>query len=277
MKTAVIVTTFNRPAALARSLPQIVAAAREVGAPVLVVDDGSTDVGWTRRDEVRIHTPWSEYSDDDISAACVHNHPATLLRLPENRGLAGALNIGLSYWLADPSIQAISYFQDDVEVDPLCIAACNELMESVEGASTKYGTNHAVVTGHDAKEHRERGDEPRSPLRGIDFRGRFSCRATHMMLMRDSWAKLMPIPSRALGLPSKTIRDANRPNERGTGSGVDWWIVRDSPNHLPVLCIPGLVRTFAWRKEESTWDNQSIAGEDGPLHREAIKGWIDAR
>src|SRR6185436_13666813 len=122
MKTAVIVTTFNRPACLARSLPQIVAAAREVGAPVLVVDDGSE-----MTEEVPINGHFSGLAIRQPRIGL----GATWIWLPENRGLAGALNIGLSYWLADPSIQAISYFQDDVEVDPLCIAACNEAIQQM--------------------------------------------------------------------------------------------------------------------------------------------------
>jgi hypothetical protein len=270
MKTAVICTTFNRPAALARSLPQIVAAAREVGAPVLVVDDGSTDVGWTRANAIRKSRPWhaEEVFQDDIEDAC--EGIVTLLRLPENRGLAAALNIGLAYWLADPSIEAIHYFQDDVEVDPLCIAACNAVL-------TDFPKN--LVTGHDAKEHRERFDDKvfgfkcPMPSSEISIRMRNSCRATHMMATRESWLRVLPIPSRGLSLPGTRIMDG----KRGTGSGVDWWIVRDSPNHLPVLCIPGLVRSFAHKAQDSTWLNESIGGEEPPLSRDAIQEWLKSR
>src|SRR6185436_15013232 len=126
---------------------------------------------------------------------------------PENRGLAGALNIGLSYWLANPSIQAISYFQDDVEVDPLCIAACNEAIQQMGPADFERGM---VVTGHDAKEHRERWQLERyfgSSFSGIDMFKRGSCRATHMHAHIDAWKKVLPIPSRGLGLPGTRIMD----------------------------------------------------------------------
>jgi hypothetical protein len=263
MKTAVIVTTFNRPACLARSLPQIVAAAKEVDAPVLVVDDGSGEN--IERRGLPLHH--SIYAPDPEATV-------TFIDLPRNRGLAGALNIGLSYWLADPSIEVIHYFQDDVEVDPLAIAACNVALKLWPGC---------CVTGHDAKEHREPVDHHvlapwgGPETEGICLRRRESCRATHMSAEAHSWKLVMPIPSRALGLPSRTIRDAHHPERRGTGSGIDWWVVRDSPKKRSVLCIPGLVRTFAWKREDSTWDNEQVAGEDGPLHRDAIRGWVDAR
>ena len=245
MKTAVIVTTFNRPACLARSLPQIVAAAREVGAPVLVVHD----------------EPF--YRDKEIESVCGVPEVESLW-LPQNRGLAGALNIGLAYWLADPSIEAISYFQDDVSVDPLCIAACNEVLEVL---------GEFLVTGHDAKEHREKGTKDMTTRSGVNPSRRQSCRATHMMATRESWLRVLPIPSRGLGLPGTRIMDG----KRGTGSGVDWHIVRDSPNRLPVLCIPGLVRSFAHKATDSTWLNESIGGEEPVLSRDAIKGWVESR
>lgn len=271
MKSAVIVTTYNRPQCLARSLPQIIAAAKEVRAQVLVVDDGSQSPEYgPSLKEICIKTQCSEAGryvpEGDEYSSGIH-----LLEMPSNRGLAGALNIGLSYWLADPSIEAIHYFQDDVEVDPLAIAACSVLLNATKGA--------CVVTGHDAREHRERKDLPCHPDNcfGIYMRGRDSCRATHMAATRESWLRVLPIPSRGLGLPSKTIRDKAHPERRGTGSGVDWWVVRDSPNKLPVLCVPGLVRTFAWKREDSCWDNEQIAGEDAPLSRAAIQEWVNAR
>ena len=73
--TAILVTTYNRPEALARSLPQIVA----LGVPVLVVDDGSGD------------------ADADEVACIAYDNGVEALFLPVNRGLAAAMNVGLSY------------------------------------------------------------------------------------------------------------------------------------------------------------------------------------
>jgi glycosyl transferase family 2 len=254
MKTAVIVTTYNRPACLTRSLPQIVAAAKEVGAPVLVVDDGSVMTEAVPGfDEIAMRQPRTGLG-------------ATWIWLPENRGLAGALNIGLSYWLADPSIDVIHYFQDDVDVDPLCIVACNEGLDQPSG-------HDYLVTGHDAREHREKGDEFATIMPGMNWRQRKSCRATHMSAHVSAWKRVMPIRSRGLGLPGTRIMDGNR----GTGSGVDWYIVRDSPNRLPVFCIPGLVRSFAHKAKDSTWLNESIGGEEPALSRDSIKSWLESR
>ncbi len=264
MKTAVVVTTFNRPACLARSLPQIVAAAKEVGAPVLVVVDSSASYSNTECVEWGIC--------DDARHANRHEDIALLL-VPHNRGLAGALNIGLSYFLADPEIEAIHYFQDDVEVDPLALAAINAVLEHV-------GDN--CVTGHDAKEHHAK---PHSPIvdsagpfiAGIRTRLRPSCRATQMSAIRSAWTRVMPIRSKGLGLPKRVPRAPNDPEQRGEGSSVDWWIVRDAPRHLQTICIPGLVRSFAHKAEDSCWNNSQVAGEDGPLHRESIKTWVEER
>src|SRR5262249_17285986 len=69
---AILVTTFNRPAALERALPQIV----RLNAPVLVVDDGSA-------------APACETNRATCDAC-----GATYLLVPETRGLAAALNVG---------------------------------------------------------------------------------------------------------------------------------------------------------------------------------------
>jgi hypothetical protein len=251
MKTAVVVTTYNRPACLARSLPYIMIAARKVNAPVLVIDDGSPDA--------------SDYAREGASI-----YGASFIGLPWNRGLAGAMNIGLSFFLADPEIEAIHYFQDDVEVDPLALAAINDVLAQV---------GDFCVTGHDAKEHHAKPhspicDSPFGPICGIMTRLRPSCRATQMSALRSAWTKVMPIRSKGLGLPKRVPRAPNDPEQRGEGSSVDWWIVRDAPRRLDTICIPGLVRSFSHKAEDSTWGNPQIAGEDGPLHREAIKGWV---
>jgi len=232
--TVCIVTTCNRPDALARSLPQIVA----LGAPVLVVDDGSPD---------------------ELALDLANHHGAACLRLPHNRGLACALNVGLSYWLADTAVEWISVFQDDVDVRPDCL----EVLARIAATGTA-----PIMTGHDAAEHAPDGaDEVASMLAGILVRKKRNSRATHMHGRRDYWQAVMPIPTRALGAPKRTSDD---PDVRGLGSNVDFWIYRDCPESVVargghVLCVPGLVRTFLWEGKDSTWNNTQRAGADPEL------------
>ena len=237
--TAILVTHYNRPDALARSLPQIVA----LGAPVLVVDDGSTGINYFR-------------------ARTIAANDAEFLPLPRNRGLAAALNIGLSYLLADPQIEWVSYLQDDVDVNP-------DLLTRL--AEHQHPAKAPLLTGHDAAEHP-----------GLDANGtklKQNARATHLHAHRDYWLSVMPIPTRLLGAPCPIERMPVELQEhhrmhgetRGYGSMVDFWICRDAPTSIVkrggghVVCVPGLVRTFLWRGEDSSWGNTQRAGEDAPL------------
>lgn len=235
MRTAVIVTTYDRPVALARSLPQIVA----LGWPVLVVDDG---------------TP---VDNALVGMAHARAAGADFMHLPTNRGLACALNIGLAYWLADASIDWISVFQDDVDVHPQCRRAIERV---------QHPERVPILTCHDAAEHMAISD-PES-INGVRVTRKKNCRATHIHASREYWESVMPIPTRELGAP-KRVRGA----ERGMGSNVDYWIVSKAPKARgEVVCIPGLVRTFYHKAEDSCWDNEVKLGEDGPLHDGALHG-----
>jgi len=241
---AVLVTTFNRPQALALALPFIKTAADHVGAPIIVVDDGSEPGSSVTNQEIILSNGLSK---------------ASLLSIPQNRGLACALNIGFSYLLADANIEWISYFQDDVEVDPLCLEVMQNIVEPA----------FPLMTGHDAKEHvvDEAFDH-----KGVRFLLKQSIRATHMHLSRGLCEKLLPLPTRELGCPKRVLGQ-----ERGLGSNVDWvisdFVVKRAG--YSIACIPGLVRTFLWKEEESCWGNTQKAGEDPPLSRDAIRGWLD--
>jgi glycosyltransferase involved in cell wall biosynthesis len=221
-----LVTTFSRPDALARSLPQIAA----LRAPVLVVDDGGS----------------CEEQNRNVCA----KHGAAYLRLPENRGLAAALNIGLSFWLADSSVKWISYFQDDVDVHP-----------DAHKALTRLHDSRPLLTGHDGSEHATGYVEE---VNGLIVKHKSYIRATHMHGSAELWRSFLPVPTNALGTPKKINAG------RGMGSNVDWWIVRDAPNSMEkrsqdILCVPGLVRSFLWRGSDSCWGNTSKAGEEPPL------------
>jgi hypothetical protein len=218
VRRAVLVTTYARPAALRRSLPQIVA----LGAPVLVVDDGSP-------------APASAANREICAAA-----GAAYLLLPDNRGLPTAINVGLSMLMAEPAVRWISYFQDDVDVSPDTLTRLAPLEDAAQ---------RPLLTGQDAGEHPV---VDRVEIAGIAAARKRSTRGSHLHAHVDYWAGVMPIPSPYLGAPKP-----------GAGSSMeDWWIVNHAPGSverrgLLVVCVPGLVRTFLWHRDDSTWDNPS--------------------
>lgn len=217
--TAIAITTFERPAALARSLPSIMA----LGAPVLVVDDGS-------RDDLA-----------EANRALCGRHAVRYLRLPDNRGLPTAMNIAIGYWLADPEVEWISYLQDDVEVDPRLL----DVLRAIENPSSA-----PLLTGFDAADH------PSVETRVVEGRPvkmKRTTPAVHLHAHRAYWAAVMPIPSPYVGAP-KVLRGA---------SMEDWWITSHAPNSveqrgLTIPCVPDLVTTFLWHRDDSTWGNPSI-------------------
>lgn len=243
MTVGAFITTKDRPSFLQRSLPQVVA----TGARVLVVDDGSmgamADLNRQICAKVRPQAP------GDV----------VYLHMGENRGLAAAMNVGLSWWLCDRDVRYISYFQDDVEVDPLLHEVMIGLHRALSGGAM------LCLTGHHAREHKSTRD---LHLMGIDAMRKASCRATHMFAPRQGWEHILPIRSKGVGFPKRTGPG------RGEGSDVDWYITRDHPLPLSVYCVPDLVRTFAWRGEESCWNNTQRSGEDPPLSRAAIEKWL---
>jgi hypothetical protein len=225
---AALITTYNRPAALTRSAWQIA----RLGVPTLVVDDGSD----------------AEKAAENKSIC--DSNGLLYMKLPGNRGLAAALNTGLSYWLADSRIRWISYFQDDVDVH----ARALEVLGKLQGLSP-------LLTGHDAGEHEAQKE---GVLTDIPFKIKRSCRATHMHGSADFWRGILPIPTNDLGTPRRNGQG------KGIGSNVDWWIVRDAPNSIQknggaIVCVPGLVRSFLWMGKDSCWNNTAKCGEEPPL------------
>jgi len=239
--TAVLVTVCDRPKH-ARSAFESIRKVRG-GRLVLVVDDSSGTQHQVEHQAYAIEAGFS------------------YIPIQGKRGLACALNIGLSFLLADRSLEWISYFQDDVEVDPDIL----EILRDVQ-----HLKDRPLLTGHEAAEHKT---IRRTNMNGIAVSFKDSCRATHMHAHRDYWTAVMPIPTRELGAPKRV---AGQP--RGIGSNVDWWVATWAPSSVKMLgrhvaCVPGLVRTFAWKKQDSTWDNEQRAGEDAPLNRDAVAGW----
>jgi len=214
--TAVAVTTFERPAALARALPQIAS----LGAPIVVVDDGS------------------RAGVAEANRSLCERHAASYLLLPTNRGLPAAMNVALDYWLADPAVEWISYFQDDVDVRPDVL----EIMSRLQHAERA-----PLLTGFDAADHPTVSTVENG---GVLVKEKRTTPAVHLHAHRAYWASIMPIPSPYLGAPKPRIG----------ASLEDWWITCHSPasvekRGLLVPCVPGLVATFLSHRDDSTWDN----------------------
>lgn len=233
MKPGVVVTTFGRPNCLGRSLPQIA----RLGAPLLVVDDASSDP--------------ASFENARIATA----HHAHYLRLPSNRGVACAINAGLAFWLGDPAIDWISIFQDDVDVHPRTF----DFLERVQNSELR-----PLLSGHDAFEHQSHVQQN---IGGVDVHLKMGNSGLHWHATRQYWAGVMPIPTPYLGAPK-----INNPQAfqgcKGKGADEDWWIGTHSPRSIVaqgrhIIVIPGLVRTFVTKPEDSTWGNGRA--EDRPL------------
>lgn len=225
---AVTITTHNRPSSLARSLPQIVS----LGAPVVVVDDASSADNAAENQRI------------------ADEHGAALIRIPDNRGLPHAMNVGIDYWLADPAIDWISYFQDDVDVHPEIFRVLEQIQDPLE---------RPILTGKDALEHRtfETG-----AIAGFQVLYKRSMPGQHLHAHRAYWASVMPIPTPYLGAP--------KPDRGKTGQGADedWWVTAWAPHSITkrggyVVCVPGLVRSFQTQQDGSTWGNISERRADG--------------
>lgn len=228
-KYAITITTHNRPESLARSLPQILS----LGAPVVVVDDASSPENYEQNRRI------------------TDEHQVPLIRIPENRGLPNAMNVGITYWLADPDIDWISYFQDDVDVHPDLL----RILEQVQDAKER-----PILAGRDALEHPTLAT---GAIAGYEVIYKRSMPGQHLHAHRDYWASVLPIPTPYLGAP--------KPNKGKPGQGADedWWITAWSPHSITkrggyVVCVPGLVRSFqGGDMSGSTWGNVSDRAADG--------------
>lgn len=222
---AILVTTFERPAALARSLPQLA----RLGQPILLVDDGSRG------------------SAAEHNRALARAHGVEYLALPSNRGISAALSLGLEYLLADDRVIWISYFQDDVDVVP----DATTRLHAVEDAEAR-----PIVTGYDAEEHPVLSH---ATVAGVPVRLKRETAGVHLHAHRDYWRGVLPVPTQYLGAPKR----------RWDASLEDNWITVGAPasagqRGIPVVCVPGLVRTFLWHAGDSTWGNPSMPDPTQP-------------
>ncbi|MBW4464483.1 MAG: glycosyltransferase [Pegethrix bostrychoides GSE-TBD4-15B] len=206
-RCAIVVTTYNNSAALAKTLPAIA----ELGMPILLVDDGSTE-------------PHARLNQQIVSG--LDPAQVSLLNLPSHQQQPTALNAGLSYWLADRSIEWISCFADHVQVQP-------DLFQQLRLVQDRE--RYPLITGYDAPEHS--GIEAVIGNQTVQLKTATS--GQHLHAHRQYWQDVLPIP---------TLYAADQ-LRLGQGSDADWWITAWSPNSIVkrgghVVCIPNLVASF---------------------------------
>jgi glycosyltransferase involved in cell wall biosynthesis len=202
---AAMIITHNRPDALDRSLPQILA----LNIPVVVVDNGS-DTEQAKQNQ-----------------AIVDRYAVPLLKLPQYRP-AAAMNAGISYWLNDPSIRWISCFQDAVEVKPETIALLQKVQDLQE---------RPLLVGDDDPNHATvRSDS----INGIPVKLKLSSSGVHFHAHRDYWASLLPIPVAAAPGEEEETLTATDENGWITTWSPESIVKRGSY----VVCVPGLVNAL---------------------------------
>lgn len=218
--TVVLMTTYNRPTLLARSLESI----SRLKVPVLVVNDGSAPEHAAAYAEV------------------IGRFGVRLLDLPDNRGLSAALNIGLNYWLGDPGVEWISYMQDDVEVR-------SDILDEL--ARVQDRDEYPLLTGRLNPLHKTYGERRVNNRRIILQR---MSPGIHLHAHRDYWEKMLPIPTAYHRAPHP------RPDAPHRGADEDWWISQWCPRSVVkqgkyIAVLPGLARTTTALASESTWGN----------------------
>lgn len=230
MKTAVIITTFNRRALLKETIYSLKESFAKEKADIFVFDDGSTD-----------GTSDFLKTMEDI----------TYFRSSGNVGLRATLNQALSH-LKRLDYDFISYNQDDVIFRKGWLDEFIEMWNSYEGKRPI-----GFITGHDAPEHPTLLETKIEQL-GFHVKVKDTCRATHLFASSERWYKFGPIPDLTPGIA------APKP---GYGSKVDWWLVGHLEGKYPqsqyslkkmgekILVLPGRVIHIGWNK--STWGIQN--------------------
>jgi len=89
----------------------------------------------------------------------------------------------VSDWLADPGVEWISVFEDDVDVRPEALEVLARVQEPTE---------RPILTGFYVSEHRPVGAAVISGRLAVFQR---SARGTHLDAHRDYWEAVLPAPT----------------------------------------------------------------------------------
>ncbi len=218
-RNGILITTYNRPEFLIKLLRQLENRSEEI----LVVNDGSNEIYHHQYEQIKKRFPQNTYIDN-----------------PKNMGLVFSMNTGFSYFLSDPDIEWVHYFQDDVEIT-------SQFFETIEKVADK--NDYPVVTGFYKEPHKIFGSKL---INGVEVKLLRSASAQHFYVHRLYLMDNMPIPNPYIGAPKP---DKGKP---GQGSDEDWWLLSWAPKSIVkrgkyVISIPGLAKSDAIG-ELSTWE-----------------------
>ncbi len=218
-RNGILITTYNRPDFLIKLLTQLADRPEEI----LVVNDGSDEKYREQYEQIKQKFPQNTYIDN-----------------PKNVGLVFSMNTGFSYFLSDPDIEWIHYFQDDVDISP-------DFFEIIEKVADKEA--RPVITGFHKEPHKIFGTQT---INGVEVKLLRSAGAPHLFMYRLYLMENMPIPNPYVGAPKP---DRGKP---GQGSDEDWWLLSWAPKSIVkrgkyIIAIPGLAKSDAVG-ELSTWE-----------------------
>ncbi len=218
-RKGILITTYNRPEFLINLLSQL----KDRSEEILIVNDGSDEIYRRQYELIKERFTQNTYIDN-----------------PKNMGLVFSMNTGFSYFLSDPDVEWIHYFQDDVEITP-------HFFETIEKVAEK--NERPVVTGFHKEPHKIFGTEN---INGVEVKLLRSAGAPHLFMHRQYLMDNMPIPNPYVGAPKP---DRGKP---GQGSDEDWWLLSWAPKSIVkrgkyVIAIPGLAKSDAVG-ELSTWE-----------------------
>jgi Domain of unknown function (DUF4214)/Glycosyl transferase family 2 len=221
-KCAALMSAYNRPWALARSLPQVM----RLGCPVLVVEDGSDQTHEAAYRKIRDEHP------------SVH-----WLAMPENRGVTCVVNVGVSYWLSDADMEWISYFDEDVDVHP-------DLLRRL--ALVQDREKRPLLTGRRSPEHPAVGKDE---INGVQVVYLHSTTGHHLHAHRDYCSRMLPMP------PPTPAFTGSKKTGYGDWWAASWAPESVISTGRKIVCLPGLVSAFATKPEDSSWGNTSFPDE----------------
>ncbi len=208
-KTGILITTRNTPHFLRRMLEQLQNRPEEI----LVVNEGSGDHFRAEYEAVQRDFPGITFID-----------------LPANRGRIFSLNTGFSWFLADPGVEWIHYFQDNLILHP-------GFFDTVQKVAHKE--KYPVVTGiyHEAHKICKRGT-----INGIPVYMLRSAPGEHLFVHRLYLQENLPVPV-LTGKPGQE----NQSGEHETQDAA-WWMLSYAPLTVVkrdkyIVCVPGICHT----------------------------------